>query len=1589
MKKIMKSLVVGGILLGTSSSWAAALTCNKVTGAHNTNTTIHHVIYSDCYYDSNDKKFPLLHMNTGGGEENIRFLVQRDGDLNPNVVPTTQLSDSKSYLQVIVKEEECSDSYPSDSSTTLMVPFKSDTKYCGYVKFTDKFVAIGGTTKTNLSDGWASTSFTVYSTTPTITNASTSMKTNSTNPINPFSSIDIEHNDGDNMSATIMLDDQSKGTLSVASIDATTGEALTTALQNLTFTPNLETLPLGESRVAKITLTVTDENAGETTQTLYVRYGKSETITAGYDATFFIKDDGTVQGIGSQRAGFLGDGVNGGWDDIAFTPKDLNLTTSTGRSFDANITKVFAGQNYSYALDSNGRLFTWGDDSSSGYCGFGNSDYCEQTVPTAIDVNLTTATGQSFDANIVDMAGKNANGYALDINGSVYAWGGQNGGALGNGATSFAVVSTPLKIDSFPQGSYITDVTTSYTAVYALDINGSIYAWGSDYSGSSDASIPTSIDSKFPSEANIVSISSGNKTLYALDKNGTVWAMGEGSNGECGDGTNNDCNNQAKQVSLPEDANITKIASYYSNRIALALDANGKVYGWGQQNYGELMNKEKEGIYSTPFELNTTIATGWHYDANITDISVGRYQVILKDDQGNYLTAGINSSGKLGNGQVLSNQYGTTTPQIVGVTPYDINGTSTQQQITWNKPSIHTPDSYKLYRSTTSDGDYTLIAENISGESTTYVDTTAQFNTEYYYTVAAQYSKFGTLTEVKSNRTDMKNEGAVHYGKAIWDKLAVDSTAITEIGKNEEYSYTPAATSPTGNALTWSVKDGTTLPDWLTLETKSILEKIVEDQDYVLGDIVLDNDKNIIFSEMQTSNVGNNRIRKYDITTKEVTTLVENLGAARGLVIDNGGILLYTDSTNDTISYYSPQNSGTIVDSGLASPRGIVTDEDNNIYFVDTDNSAIKKLYFVGESKQVDTVVDTSHGISYPYDVAYHDGYLYIIHPDNQNMLIKKYNISENTIETLLDQSKDAINSPQRLTLDSSGNIYIAQTNSIVKYDATTETITMLAENISYPNGITLDGEDIYFTHASQSSIEKITSSTVLSGTTPDVLGVYDVNLSVSDQVEEIEHSFSIKIVDLEIISADVSQGSINTATKITYILQSGNTLKYMFSNSSVNTPAFKDDLPNSAVSYTSGMELTDAKVGQYLVVYEVNSDGKIVGFYQQELTNDDIYTVVIVPKLVKPIEDQLIDVNDTQSFDFNLTSYFENTDLYGYSEVNSDNNISDWLDLNSTTGILSVKDGVDSKSLLDPGKYFIKIDASNRTDTNATGYFTLRVKDLNTSLSQYIDSNITGQTTGTGTDEQNRSYAETNATVNSVDIQVKVFNDGSAYHEIKNVASATSELPDSKVKLESSGDVNTTTSTINDSGQIVDIEVLGKVNDSGGVKAEHTLKLEDGNITKAISKVSNTTTTIRRDRSVETNATVGSSNISVEAKPDGKAKHSVVKDGKTSKANVNVPGAQTTIDSNGEVDTKLSIILSDTNNCGGSYYAEVVTTRDGENITKFRNDNENCYTAPTLIYGEEFPSGSDSNITQDSSNIIHIQTTTPVLNSATNFTID
>src|SRR5699024_2648607 len=79
--------------------------------------------------------------------------------------------------------------------------------------------------------------------------------------------------------------------------------------------------------------------------------------------------------------------------------------------------------------------------------------------------------------------------------------------------------------------------------------------------------------------------------------------------------------------------------------------------------------------------------------------------------------------------------------------------------------------------------------------------------------------------------------------------------------------------------------------------------------------------------------------------------------------------------------------------------------------------------------------------------------------------------------------------------------------------------------------------------------------------------------------------------------------------TKITAAPGTDNSFKYVVSDKLLPFPLLGEDVPTDAKDYTAEADIegVDATTNKYVGVYEVNSNGKVVGFKLVTLTEDEI----------------------------------------------------------------------------------------------------------------------------------------------------------------------------------------------------------------------------------------------------------------------------------------------------------------------------------------------------------------------------------------------
>jgi alpha-tubulin suppressor-like RCC1 family protein len=138
----------------------------------------------------------------------------------------------------------------------------------------------------------------------------------------------------------------------------------------------------------------------------------------------------------------------------------------------------------------------------------------------------------------------------------------------------------------------------------------------------------------------VTEVGTSNSTEYALLANGSLYAWGLGTRGELGDGSTANSFTQPVRVHFPAGVRIASIpADAMPYDTGLAVDTNGRAWGWGLNGGGELCLGNTRA-YSTPVMLPLS---------HVTALAGASHHAVYEAD-GTVYACGQNVAGDLGDG---------------------------------------------------------------------------------------------------------------------------------------------------------------------------------------------------------------------------------------------------------------------------------------------------------------------------------------------------------------------------------------------------------------------------------------------------------------------------------------------------------------------------------------------------------------------------------------------------------------------------------------------------------------------------------------------------------------------------------------------------------------------------------------------------------------------------------------------------------------------------------------------------------------------------------------------------------------------------
>jgi alpha-tubulin suppressor-like RCC1 family protein len=238
---------------------------------------------------------------------------------------------------------------------------------------------------------------------------------------------------------------------------------------------------------------------------------------------------------------------------------------------------VSAGDLHSAGIKADGSLFTWGQN-FSGQLGVG--DNLDKSVPTAITLStIKTWTAVAAGASHTVAMRSDLTSCA----GNVYAWGAGGSGQLG--LLLLNNINIPTCVNLFPFQA--TAIAAGGAHTIAIRSDGTLWAWGSNASGqlgdgtTTDAIVPIQIGTS----TDWIAISAGGSHSVGIQRDASLWTWGSNGYGQLGNGGTTDVLVPTRAGTA---ANWRKVSAgkYYTT----AVKNDGTLWLWGRNDAGQLGN---------------------------------------------------------------------------------------------------------------------------------------------------------------------------------------------------------------------------------------------------------------------------------------------------------------------------------------------------------------------------------------------------------------------------------------------------------------------------------------------------------------------------------------------------------------------------------------------------------------------------------------------------------------------------------------------------------------------------------------------------------------------------------------------------------------------------------------------------------------------------------------------------------------------------------------------------------------------------------------------------------------------------------------
>jgi alpha-tubulin suppressor-like RCC1 family protein len=332
---------------------------------------------------------------------------------------------------------------------------------------------------------------------------------------------------------------------------------------------------------------------------------------AGDESSLALGQDGSLWGWGGNIYKQLGLSA---WGNIILPAKVMD-----------DVAYISTGRYHTLAVKTDGSLWVWGRN-NYGQLGNGTTEekhWLGNPPEKIMDGVAGAAAGDDYSM-------------AVKTDGSLWAWGRNNYGQLGDGTTTGSLVPTEI-MDG------VASVSAGRGHTLAVKTDGTLWAWGFNADGqvgsdSAPAAAFNRVLSPYMIMDGVVSASAAGFFSMAVTADGRLWAWGSNNRGQLGDGTRTG-RRRSPGVVMDGVASVSAGADH-----VMAVKTDGSLWAWGSNNRGQLGNGHVSwwtaGAEPTPFKVMDGVAS----------VSAGVSHTLAIKTDGSLWAWGNNWRGQLGDG---------------------------------------------------------------------------------------------------------------------------------------------------------------------------------------------------------------------------------------------------------------------------------------------------------------------------------------------------------------------------------------------------------------------------------------------------------------------------------------------------------------------------------------------------------------------------------------------------------------------------------------------------------------------------------------------------------------------------------------------------------------------------------------------------------------------------------------------------------------------------------------------------------------------------------------------------------------------------